>query len=324
MSVVAQMKKLKDSGYVLLSIEKSEVDADRNLLYKYIFDIPEIRKEAQLSKVPSNDIGPGSFGALNFASAYHAPVSVSCDHHVHEAVRPILTELAKDLGLTAMQLIPDRLCFRTRAQVPESYHYDATSGAEDGDCFFGTIYNMNESLTQFFTCVPGTHKLRADLKGGAYNSTNDRATEYKQLEETVEIPPCHALVFFENIMHRVSGKKPREPILRKFVGFRLTNSQTEWLADENNPKMHTQGALHHKGGEIAPMYPRMYLVNHVDKLVQYANRLRPEMLTNYTFQSGKRKGTTISIPKLNPPSLQELGEMYSNVDPDRFKLRRLG
>lgn len=312
------MDALKRNGYLLLNVEHHKVEEDRKLFYGYISNIPEFRKDNELH---TGDIGAGRFGALNFASAYHAPVCVSCDNHVYEVAQPTLIALAKDLGLRHIQLVPDRLCYRTQAQPAESYHYDATYGAEKDDCFLGTIYNLNENFTQVFTCVPGSHKLEADLKGGEYTK-QEKKLEYKQKEKVIHIPPYHALVFFENIVHRVSGGKPAQPILRKFVGFRLTNADTEWFASQNGPLLATQGALFHKGGKIAPMYPRLYLANHVDKLIQFANRLKPEMLTDYTYKSGKRKGVTIRIPKQPPPSLQELGAMYDNTE-NRFKLQKI-
>lgn len=315
------METLKREGYWVFPIPKDEVEGDRLRLFEYIANIPERKPGTPIS----GDIGAGSFGALNFASAYHNPAAVSCDKHVYTAILPVLTALAKDLGRQSMELIPDRLCYRTRAQPPESYHYDATSGAVEGDCFLGSIYNLNATLTQRFTCVPRTHKFEADLKGGAYTSTDKRKNaEYKKREVTVSIPPGHACIFFENIIHRVSGGVPPEPILRKFIGFRLSNSPTPWLDGKNADLMGSQAALHYKGGEIAPMYPRLYLTNHLEKLQTFAAELRPEMLVEHTFKSGKRKNTTVVIPYRFPPSLQALGEMYPESDPERFKVRKVG
>lgn len=313
------MDALKHNGYLLLNIEQDKVEEDRRLFHDYIANIPEFKSSNR--PTDCGDIGPGRFGALNFASAFHAPVCASCDEHIYKAARPVLNALAKDLGLRHMQLIPDRLCYRTQAQPAESYHYDASYGAEEGDCFFGTIYNLNDRLTQVFTCVPGSHKLEADLKGGEY-TRQEKTAEYQKTEQAVQIPPSHALVFFENIVHRVSGAKPPEPILRKFVGFRLTNSDNEWFGAQNSPLLATQSALYYKGGKIPPMYPRLYLVNHVDKLTQFADRLKPEMLTRYTYKTGKRKGMTICVPKQPPPSLQELDAMYDETE-NRFKLQKV-
>lgn len=314
-----EMEALKRDGYLVLSMPEEHVSSDRRGFLHYISNIPE-RKSGRPIK---GDIGAGSFGALNFASAYHNPAAVSCDDHVSSAVSNVLTSLAKDLSREYIELIPDRLCYRTRAQPAESYHYDATNGAVEGDCFFGTIYNLNATLTQQFICVPGTHSDKADLKGGAFNLTNkEKKVEYKEKEVKVHIPPGHACIFFENIIHRVSGGVPPEPILRKFVSFRLSTSPTPWLGDKNSALMRTQSALHHKGGVIAPMYPRLYITNHVKKLQEFADELIPEMLEDYEFKSGKRKGTTVRIPKRVPPSLESFGKMYAD-NHERFKVRKV-
>jgi len=315
------MERLREQGYILISIEGDKVKEDRELFLSYLASIPELRTDAKIK----GDYGAGSFGALNFASAYHNPAAVSCDITILETATPILSGLATALGLKSMQLIPDRLCYRTCAQPPESYHYDATGGAVEGDCFLGTIYNLNEDLIQKFTCVPGTHKLCADLKGGAYTSTGKEANaEYKKQEVTISIPPSHALVFFESIVHRIEGRvRPPVPILRKYVGFCLTNSSQSWMDEKNTALMNSQGALYHKGGVRAPMYPRLYLSNHIDKLLQFTDRLRPELLMDYTFKSGKRKNMTFQIPFRFPPSLEELGAKYYPYDTERFKLRKV-
>jgi hypothetical protein len=317
------METLKREGYLVFALPKEDVKGDRSRFLEYISNIPELKSKMSMN----GDIGAGSFGALNFASAYHNPAAISCDIHVYDAIRPILSALAKDLGKQYMELIPDRLCYRTQAQTSTSYHYDASSGALKGDCFFGTIYNMNDVLTQKFTCVPRTHKFDADLKGGAFNSTDENANvEYKKREVTVSIPPGHACIFFENIIHRVSSGRAAEPILRKFVGFRLSHFDIPWLEGKNYDLVRSQGALYYKGGEIAPMYPRLYITNHVEKLQAFAEKLRPEMLVEYTFKSGKRKNMTVKIPHLFPLSLENINKMYPiecDSNYERFKIRKV-
>ena len=234
--------------------------------------IPELKGGGSFDA--NTDKGPGSFGALNYASSFHHPCAIACDNSVLEVMSPTLIALGNDVGAKFLQLIPDRLCFRTKAQpIGKGFHYDATAGARDGDIFFGSIYNLNESLTQSFICVPGTHRLCADLKGGAYTTTDKNLQEeYRQREIKVLIPPGFALIFFENIIHRVSGVKPSSPILRKFVGFRLSTCGTPWMGEENARLIETQSPLHFKGGEIGRMFPRLYITNWVDKLVDFAEK----------------------------------------------------
>jgi len=308
-------------GYILRPVNPGDVERDRYLFNKYLKFLPEHKPEAEFD----GDVGAGSFGAINYASSYHCPAAISCDHHVYSTFEDVLINVAKHLGLKNSQIIPDRLCYRTKAQPTESYHYDASAGAEETDVFYGTIYNLNKDLDQVFTLVPGTHKMKADLDGGAFTTVDpDLKADYKKREITIAIPPGHALLFNENVIHRVSGRKPKKPILRKFVGFRLTNSDEPWCP-ENVARMEEQAALAHKGGQVAPMFPRLWLTNWPDKCEEYSKRLIPEMLTTHTYASGKKKGRTITIPHRKPPSLTVLGKRYP-VDEtalNRFKLKRI-
>ena len=128
------------------------------------------------------------------------------------------------------------------------------------------------------------------------------------------------MVFFENIVHRVSGGKPQKTILRKFVGFRISDDPEQWCP-ENAERMECQAALRHKGGDLAPMYPNLWLTNWPDKCEEFSQRLKPVMLTTHTYKTGKKRGRTITLPKREPPSLQELGRMYEMTERARKRFK---
>lgn len=314
----ARSKELLERGVLLVPLPPVKVGQARGLFRHYLENIPEHKEGA----VFEGDIGAGSFGAINYASAYHCPAATYIDEFVAEEMEPILTGLATMRGLEYWEVIPDRLCYRTKRQNPASWHTDNTSFAKSvKELFFGTIVNLNEDLVQTFSCVPGSHTLGARLKGGDFTPEGDTA-EWKTREVTLAIPPDHALIFFENIVHRVGGRTPPEPILRKIVGFRLSDDASQWCPP-NEGLMATQGALHHKGGQVAPMYPKLWKLNWPDHCERYSKRLRSEMLTSHTYQSGKKRGRTITLPKVCPPSLEELGCTYetSERERERFKPR---
>jgi hypothetical protein len=314
----ARSKELRDKGVLLVPLPEAKVSEVRGLFKHYLENIPEHVPGVKFE----GDFGAGSFGAFNLPSSFHCPAAVRADDVAAEEMEPILTALASLEFLTHWSVLPDRLCYRTKAQQAESYHTDNSSGAfEVEDIFLGSIMNLNEDIDQQFVCVPGSHTLAARMTGGDFTPTGDLA-KWKSQEVTIKIPPNHALIFFENIVHRVSGGKPKRPILRKFVGFRLSNDVHQWCP-ANIALMDSQGALHHKGGQIAPMYPKLWRTNWPDHCERYSKRLRPEMLTTHTYQSGKKRGRTITLPKRNPPSLAELGCKYklSESARKRFRLR---
>ena len=56
-------------------------------------------------------------------------------------------------------------------------------------------------------------------KDGFAKMSDEQAKMYKDQMETIEVPEGHMIIFFENIIHEVSGKKYPYPISRLFVGF---------------------------------------------------------------------------------------------------------
>ena len=320
---IQQALHLYDKGYVLIPLSKKRTKEARRMFAQYVDSIPEHKSNSALAL--DKDIGAGSFGAINYASAYHCPVAVHVDLMMIDMVKPILLVLANLLGLGYWELIPDRLCYRTNKQLKESYHRDNSAGASSSsDIFLGGFANLSpKGVNQQFTLLPGTHTPGASLKAGDFTPENV-PDEVKARAETVIIPPNSAIVVFENILHCVSGPKPASALLRKFFGFRLSNDTQQWFP-ENIPRMQTQSALAHKGGTVAPLIPKLWRTNWPDKCEAYCTKLKPLLVTTYTYMSGKKKGRTINIPHLLPPSLEQLDEKYLLTDEakNRFRLRRV-
>jgi hypothetical protein len=314
----SQSKELRERGFLLVKLSEAKVRSARHLFKSYLRSIPEHVQGAEIE----GDFGAGSFGGINYASAYHCPAATFIDEFVAEEMEPILTALGALQGLSQLELLPDRLCYRTKAQPKESWHTDNTSFVtSSSELVFGTIVNLNKGVSQQFVCVPGTHTLGARMTGGDFTPEGAENIErWKEEEVTLVIPPKHALIFFENIVHRVSGGKPKHPILRKFVGFRLSNDKKQWCP-ANETQMETQGALHHKGGNLAPLYPKLWRTNWPDHCEKYSERLRPEMLTTHTYKTGKKRGRTITLPHKIPPSLGELGCKYELSESARKRFR---
>lgn len=285
----------------------------------YLLDVPEHLEAPDLSA----DIGAGSFGAINYASAYHNPAACFIDTKIGiNTLGPIIAEVARQKKRKNWELIPDRLCYRTKSQPRESsFHTDNSAGASaPSDIFFGGYVNLNRKQTQVFTLVPGTHKEGACMKGGDFTPITS-SDELKAREVTVEVPPNHAIIVYENIVHRVSGKKPKSPLIRKFLAFRVSNDEHPWCP-ANQELIKTQGALYHKGYVQAPLYPKLWRTNWPDKCEAYAAKLKPDLVTSYTYKTGVKRGRTIAIPKLIPTSLSDLGCPYAHPTHDsRFELR---
>lgn len=314
-----QARILMKRGYVVVRVDPRETKRARHLFGKDILEFPEYRSDIEHDL--STDIGAGSFGALNQSSAYHCPSAVYIDLLMKRRLGPIVRRVARKKRLKNWEVLPDRLVYRTQKQPTESYHTDNSRGAYHfSDIFFGSFINLNKAgVNQVFTLVPGTHKFSARMDGGDFTPMTPSA-ELKSRERVVVVPPSHAILFFENIVHRVSGSTPTTPLIRKFCGFRASNDPRQWCP-ENIQRMEKQAALAHKGGVIAPMYPKLWRTNWPDKCEAYSKTLVPEMVTTYTYKSGKNKHRTINIPHKDPISLSDLGHKYplSEEAKNRFK-----
>ena len=318
MGLFDDSRSLMENGYFLVQADPEQLFTGRALYNQYLNNIPEIREGA----VFDGDKGAGGFGALNYASSYHSEAKRFMDYLSYETALYLITGVAAMLGLGYFQGIPDRCFNRTKKQPKESYHTDNTAGADKTDVFYGSALNMNEDIDQVFTLVPGSHQNSASTKGGDFTPLTP-TDELLAREIQVVIPPGFILVFNENIVHRISGKKPKKTILRNGLGFRITDSEISWAPD-NFRRLAEQSPLIHKGGEIAPMYPKLWKLNWPDHCEKYSAKLIPEMVTTHTYQSGKQTGRTFNIPHKEAPSLTILGKRYRDRTEEEnriFKIR---
>lgn len=300
-------------GWFLLRIDAVAHQEHAASLLAYLDHIPE--KLHRWDR--RSDLSAGNFGALNFASSFHAEPACIIDQHLTEAFRPILSQLARLTGNTHFQCVPDRLCVRSKKQASESKHRDHSGGLDPTDVMLGVIYNLNTQLTQHFTCYPGTHSTTALANGQAFTRAQAEAEE--QEPTTLEIPPGCALIFFENILHRVTGGRPPAPLLRKFAGF-LLNRGAQWCP-ENIERIRDQRPLIFKGGKEAPLYPRLWKTNWPELATAYAATLLPALCTDVVYRTGKHAGRRFVFPVQHSPGLIELGIPLAISDAARARFR---
>ena len=307
--IEAKAAQLLNLGYVVITAPPCCVDADRKSFDSYCRNIPELKSPLE----KTGDKGIGSFGAINYASAFHHPCRIQCDQTINIACKPVLEKLAAMLGLEYLTQIPDRFIYRTKSQSQSSWHTDNTAGAKQNDCFFGAHYNLNDMVAQTFTCAPRNHSTKPRLEGGEY-TPSDAATieKFNKIKEKVQFSPGEILLHFENIPH-LAGSKVTVPVKRKIGAFRLSNHNQMWMP-KNKKRLETQSALIYKGGEEPCMYAKLHLTNWPEKLQEFAGLLIDECVEEYTYNSGKKEGLCFTFPKKYPPSLQSIGKRYKYDD----------
>lgn len=237
LDVVGLAAQIKSNGYAVMpSIPFAELAKLQASFRQYLDNIPEMKD----SKAAEGDKGIGSFGAINFASAFHHPHRLLCDLCIQQQIAGVLAQLSSELGLEYVQQIPDRSVYRTQSQKAESWHTDNTAGAKPCDVFLSAHLNLNspdseDGGRQTFTCAPGHHSLSPRLKGGDYTPSDEREiAAYKMCVQKVSFWPGQILVHFENIPH-LAGCKVKEPVMKKIGAFRLSNHDEYWMP-ENRAK----------------------------------------------------------------------------------------
>ena len=307
---------LLEQGYTVLSLPEGPTAECVNAFRQYLGEIPELKPDCRRAPDGTRDYSAGSFGALNFASAFHCPAACKIDEVITENLCPVFEDVARSGGWGFWELIPDRLCYRTKPQPRESWHTDNTAGAVTTNEFYVlVVVNLSVDKDRVFTCVPGTHSLSARLEGGYFTPEADQA-QWAAREVQVHIPPGHVMLVAENIVHRITGDRKYLPAMNKFSGIRFSNEALQWCP-ENIGRMERQEPLIHKGGQVAPLYPKLWLTNWPHKLQAYADELDPRLVEPYTYKTGFKKGRSIRKPVAEPLGLCELGTPYPLTERDR-------
>ena len=261
----------------------------------------------------------GGFSALGNAGSFHHTVIRAMRAEVHEAFAAPLKAAFPDKQI---QMGIDRITYRPVGKAPsrEGWHRDLTpvNMCLDNDIILGGWVNMNATESQFLVCVPGTHTTVSNHTQGlgfsklttqqiANINNNNRG-------QKIEIPAGYALLFDQRLIHCVNSTKYRHPVMRMHISFRLTTSEVPLL--ENIREILERGAVPPlKSGQMPPMFPKLYAVNHQHLLIQESERFA-ECMKEDRFLAGNcltRRGIEhreYRILKQNCPSLQEMGMVF--------------
>ena len=316
----------------------------------------------------------GGFGALGNASSFHHEAVRAWRLFLkHSVVAPICREYARraadvpeDVHLEALY---DRLCVRCEdfnRPSAETWHRDVYDAAKyrlrplrDGDVVVGGWTNLDHR-PQSFVGLPGTHA--EDFHGGggfaafsaadiarhgfaarlaAQASTRVGYTLACNAAGEIVVPPGHAILFTQRLVHAVKGgAQPETPALRVFHGFRVTTS-AEPLFDHEETI--AAGAVPRiPSGQIPPMYSQ----NHYAAFSNKGNAkwrewacatFRPECLFRRTTSWGAEYHTPGSrgdvdraanqgryMPSLAQMGLHDAGRFgYTREDVDVLRPQRL-
>jgi hypothetical protein len=263
----------------------------------------------------------GGFGGMGNPSSFHNSTVRRLRVVLFKKALPAITSLlyhlypdtASEWNLS--QLL-DRALYRLKGEKPtkESWHHDDSPSSDPSDIILGGWINCDVKETQYFSCIPGTHSLKEGKTSTGFIPFNKKkkAEVAKMKNVKVAIPPGHFILFFQSIYHEVAPTKGSYNMLRLFVGFRLTK-QLDPLCPAIMQIIDDQGVPPLKSDQQPPMYPKLWWVNFIPRLVAWSQNFNPRVLV-----TRKRRNNTLgtdeditAVPR-HMGSLREMGlPMYN-------------
>lgn len=205
-----------------------------------------------------------------------------------------------------LEQIIDRLLYRPAgiSATAESWHRDEASLAHDTDKILGGWWNFDDT-SQYFSCVPGTHKGIRGHAGFAPIKDKKEKELYNKNKVKVEIPPGHIMIFYEHLVHEVLAKKVKHDMYRLFLGWRITKSIDSLYPLDTRFK--DQSVMPLKSNQIPPMYAVLHWTNWRNKITKFSENFKDICIEAKRVKNGKDKGKTYDVVHRNMWSLKEYG-----------------
>jgi hypothetical protein len=331
MTSAAAAAQLLQVGYVVVPLSRVDVTTERDALKNTMRSSPEFvttipdtysyqTPKGKLKTAPMQYVG-GDFGALGHSTCHHPDVRKLEQWSMAECLpvfREVLQQYIPDRDKRqpyGLEKVKDRLMFRPMGATPtrEAWHRDESPSAEPDDMIFGGWLNL-DNTPQFFSCVPGTHRIlcgdHAELKQshGFFTIPKTQHAALEAQKQRIEIPSGHMLIFFENLVHEVVADKAKHDMYRLFLGWRLTKSHEALHTNHLTlARLRDQAVMPLKSNQMPPLYPKLWWVNAPRRLQAWSRALfRPELLVSTTRKSAQGEETLVAVPRFMG-SLRELG-----------------
>jgi hypothetical protein len=245
----------------------------------------------------------GGFSALGNPGSFHNPfVRDVREWQMYEAITHLFSHPL--YNKYRLEKFFDRMVYRKPGFSPsaESWHRDECPLAKETDKTFGGWTNFSFN-TQYFSCVPGSHKEASGHAGFSKIPKSERK-KYKDKSVKVSIKPGEQLVFYENIVHEVNPKKYKDWQMRVHCGFRLTKDKKSIQPDLKNI-IKKQGVPKLKSLQTPPMYALLHWTNWRPKIVAFSQLLLDVVKEEKILKSGKNAGDKYFIVHRYMKSLED-------------------
>ena len=287
---------LKNKGYTVVDLHLSRG--------KYMFindtDWLKLVKNIQLRDFKTTDpeygFVLGAFGAFGNPASFHSKEIYALRYILFHKLKFIFKHIDPNRKL---EMLFDRLAIRREgASVSgESFHRDTCSLQSTDDNIYGGWINLDDTETQYFSCVPGTHTCAG--RGGFERIQGD----YKDTKIKLPVKPKQVLIFNQNIIHEIFKQKIKKTNIRLYLGWRHTYSDLPLLSDPKDPQKNINKILSEQivpvlpSGDVPFMYSKQHPGLHRHMVIKITDEIKDfYKINNNKYPGGKVISRSLVYP----------------------------
>lgn len=287
---------LKNKGYTVVDLHLSRG--------KHMFindtDWLKLVKNIQLRDFKTTDpeygFVLGAFGAFGNPASFHSKEIYALRYILFHKLKFLFKNVDPRRKL---EMLFDRLAIRREgANVSgESFHRDTCSLMSIDDNIYGGWINLDDTETQYFSCVPGTHTCAG--RGGFERIQGD----YKDTKIKLPVKPKQVLIFNQNIIHEIFKQKIKKTNIRLYLGWRHTYSDLPLLSDPKDPQKNINKILSEQivpvlpSGDVPFMYSKQHPGLHRHMVIKITDEIKDfYKINNDKYPGGKVISRSLVYP----------------------------
>lgn len=287
---------LKNKGYTVVDLHLSRS--------KHAFlndtDWLKLVKNIQLRDFKTTDpeygFVLGAFGAFGNPASFHSKEIYALRYILFHKLKFLFKNVDPSRKL---EMLFDRLAIRREGASigGESFHRDTCSLMSTDDNIYGGWINLDDTETQYFSCVPGTHTCAG--RGGFERIQGD----YKDTKIKLPVKPKQVLIFNQNIIHEIFKQKIKKTNIRLYLGWRHTYSDVPLLSDPKDPQKNINKVLKDQivpvlpSGDVPFMYSKQHPGLHRHMLIKITDEIKNfYKINNDKYPGGKVISRSLVYP----------------------------
>lgn len=274
---------LKQKGIAVIDLHLLKLHHDFLHNTNWIEEIKNIQLRDFKTKNPEYGFVLGAFGAFGNPASFHNALLYKLRYILFQKLKILFKLVDKDRYL---ECLFDRVCIRRKGTTTsgETFHRDTCSFKKDQDFIYGGWINLDKNITQYFSCVPGTHMCTG--RGGYEKLTSD---DFKDKKMKIAIAPKQIIIFNQNIIHEIFPQKQKNDSIRLYLGWRHTLSDKPLFNNKKDPRLNINEIIIKQIVPPLPSgdFPQMYSNNHPRFYKKHIIAITEEIKDFYTEYNDK-------------------------------------